>query len=132
MEWFEAVKAVIDRAATDPSNPAINAPKVSGDQAMKLLFSASSLSQEAKSPLVVEGSDPLIQAKWIVEQDLVSVTPTYTGRLPQYGRLVGLTAEKVSIEIQVPKSDQTFVAHFPRIGYTIQREKGGNDTYARM
>ena len=129
MEWFESVKSALNASAADPSNPAAKPSKITGDEAMQALFSTSSASP---SKFTIDPSDPLIQAKWIAGGDVVTVTPTDTGKVPQLGRLAGLTADSVSISIQAPNSEKTFVGHFPRLGYSIQRVKGGSDIYARL
>lgn len=131
MEWFETVRAALHAAAADSSNPAAKPANLSGDEAARILMSTEPTSAQY-SRLSVDSSDPLLAAGWVSAADIVSVTPIDRWKAPQLGRLMGLSAERVSILIQVPKSERTFVGHFPRIGYTIERVKGGNDVYARL
>jgi len=92
------------------------------------------LSSPALQPRTISGKvvkvdqyEPLVQSKWLSEGDFVSVTPTDTGTVPQFGQLVGLTSETVSLKIQPPASPKSFLGHFPRLGYSIKKnsEAGG-------
>ncbi|KAF8309684.1 hypothetical protein DL93DRAFT_2170239 [Clavulina sp. PMI_390] len=123
MEWVEAMRARTAVEIEDASNPAGKPPKMDKDTAAHYALNASPTGSLMGKKLFVDPAEPLIQAGWVSEGDAVSVTPTDSGRVPQFGTLVGLTAETVSIRIQMAGSQQSVVGHFPRLGYKIQREK---------
>lgn len=122
MEWVEVMKVRLDAASADKTNPAARPEKLGGDDAARVTLSAQPSQSVAGASLTVDPAEPLVQAKWLAPHDWVSVTPTDTGKVPQYGHLVGLTAEVVSIRVQPEGSQQTFIGHFPRLGYSVKRE----------
>lgn len=132
MAWVEAMKARLDAAAGDKANPATRPQKLDGDETMNITLSSPTTGSITGRLLKVDSAEPLVQAKWVAEGDLVSVTPTDTGKIPQYGRLVGLTAETVSIAIQPEGSQQSFVGHFPRLGYHVKRESASKSPSAKL
>ena len=124
MEWVEAVKNAIDTATADQSNPAATPGQMSGDTAAFIILSSPALQPRmiTGQEVRVDQSEPLVQSKWLSEGDIVSVTPTDTGKVPQFGQLVGLTPETVSLKIRPSGSLQTFLGHFPRLGYVVEKE----------
>jgi len=123
MEWVEAVKDAIDSATADQSNPAVKPEMIDGAAAVHVTLSSPGLRPRIISgkEVKVDQSEPLVQSKWLAEGDFVSVTPTDTGIVPQLGQLVGLTSETVSLKIQPPASQKSFLGHFPRLGYAIEK-----------
>lgn len=130
MEWFEAVREAIHAAMDDASNPAAKPPQLNGEEAARLIMSTPS--QPSQIQLAVDPSDPLVIAKLIEGGGQVTVTPTDTWKVPQSGRLVGLTAERVSISIQVPDSERAIIGHFPRLGYKIEKIQDAKDAVAKL
>lgn len=122
MEWVEVMKARLDAALADKANLGAHPEKLGGDDAARITLSSLPTNSVSGASLVVDPAEPLVQAKWIAQNDWVSVTPTDTGKVPQYGHLVGLTAETASIRVQPEGSQQTFIGHFPRLGYHVKRE----------
>jgi len=114
MEWLEAVEAAIKaEAGSFTSQPEV----LDSEDAAELILS----SPPTFLNVSVDKSDPLIKAGWVTEGDHVSVTPTDTGRIPQYGTLVGLTDKIIALRVEAPSSNKSLVAHFPRIGYTLKK-----------
>ena len=134
MEWVEAVQGAVSTAAADSSNPATTPEKMSGDTAAQIVLSSPTLRRRIiiKQEIAVDQSEPLVQNKWLSEGDIVTVTPTDTGRVPQVGRLVGLTSEVVSLHIQPPGSRQSFLGHFPRLGYVVSKESPTGGPKAKL
>lgn len=126
MEWVETIQALLDSGAKDPANPGTKASVISGDEAARIAVTSAASGLVDGKKVQVDTSDPLIKASWLKEGDAVEVTPTDTGRVPQLGRLEGLTSETVSIRIAVPAENgngegKTLMGHFPRIGYSVKR-----------
>jgi len=122
MQWFEAVDITLHAALKDPSNRASKSVVLDSATATDIISKAVS---NPTLKVQVDNTDPIIQAGWVKEGDWVSVTPNDTGKVPQLGILVGLSDEIVSLRVPIPESGgKSVMAHFPRIGYTIQREKG--------
>lgn len=118
MQWFEAVKAAIDASRSRNPN---QGQKISADEAAKLIFS----SPNSSTPIIDE-TDPTIQAKWLKKGDLVSITPTDTGRVPQDGILVGLSDTLMTIMIHPKEGGKDLLAHFPKVGYSLKKQKGSS------
>jgi len=122
MQWFEAVDITLHAALKDPSNRASKSVVLDSATATDIISKAVS---NPTLKVQVDNTDPIILAGWVKEGDWVSVTPNDTGKVPQLGILVGLSDEIVSLRVPIPESGgKSVMAHFPRIGYTIQREKG--------
>jgi hypothetical protein len=134
MEWVETVKDAIGVATADRSNPAATPEKMGGDTAMRIVLSSSTLRPRrvVGQKVTVDQSEPLVQSKWLSEGDIVAVTPIDTGRVPQVGRLVGLTSEAVSLKIQPSGSPQSFFGHFPRLGYVVKKESPTGGPSAKL
>jgi len=121
MRWYEAVDAAYHVALKDPSNKASKSVQLDSATAKDIISNAVS---KPTLKVQVDKSDPLFQAGWVKEGDWVSVTPNDTGKVPQMGILVGLTDKVVSLRVPIPGIEgRSLIAHFPRIGYTIHREK---------
>lgn len=81
----------------------------------------------------IDPQDPLMLNKG----ELIEVVPTDSGVLnPQRGRLVGLEAKRVVVEVDVPGKGEegagkTVRVWFPRINYSITKV-GGHEEKARI
>jgi len=116
MEWVEAVDATIKAEA---GNPASKTETLDDGKAAELIFSSAPTSLNVG----VDKLNPMVKAGWLAEGDLVSVTPTDTGRIPQYGTLVGLSDDIIALRVQAPSGDKSLVGHFPAIGYSVKKNK---------
>jgi len=134
MKWVEAVKDAINAATADQSNPAVKPEMIDGAAAVHATLSSPALRPRTISgeEVKVDQSEPLVQSKWVSEGDFVSVTPTDTGMVPQFGQLVGLTSETVSLKIQPPASQKSFLGHFPRLGYAIKKDSAVGGLGAKL
>lgn len=123
MEWVETIQALLDAGAKDSKNFGAKAEVISGEDAARIALTSSNSGVVSGTKVQVDKEDPLVKANWLMHGDVVEVTPTDTGRVPQLGRLEGLTSETVSIRIAAPEG-KTLVGHFPRIGYSVKRASG--------
>lgn len=122
MEWMEAIRAVLDTAHADETNPGTHPAELDSDTAAELTLSAPATGTINGESLKIDPAEPIVKANWFAKGDWVSVTPTDVGKIPQVGRLVGITAETVSIIVRpTNNSQQSSTMHFPRLGFTVTK-----------
>ena len=67
-----------------------------------------------------DADEPLLVAKWLKVGDMVQVTPTDNGKVPQKGKLLGLDTQRVVIEV-VGREGRPCRVHAPRLGFSVHK-----------
>jgi hypothetical protein len=119
LNWIAAIRSAIVVAKKTAPNVGVP-PKISSSDASRLIHAASPIvaKSDPKEPLLVSAG----VGGWLKLGDKVEVAPNDTGMKPaQRGTLVGLDAQRVSIEVKV--GGGSCRVHAPRLGFTVGVEK---------
>ncbi|KAI5476787.1 hypothetical protein MNV49_007302 [Pseudohyphozyma bogoriensis] len=124
--WMKRIDELVKDVKEDPKTPKVTV--LTGVTAARIIHAAASHYALAASG---DPNDPLLYSAGVGGTlefgEMVEVAPEDTGRLPvQEGRLVGLDAEQVVVEVEGRErgEDGRFGVcrvHAPRLGFTVQR-----------
>ncbi|KDN43100.1 hypothetical protein K437DRAFT_257624 [Tilletiaria anomala UBC 951] len=87
---------------------------IKAEEAAEFIKSAPKLASTEPAFVSFNDEDPLVVAGWVKKGAQVKCTPTDTGKIPQLGKLVGLTSSRATLELS-----SGVHAHFPRIDYSL-------------
>lgn len=115
LDWMSAIRVAIGEAIK--VHPTSGVPtKISADEGAALVTSAS-----VDDSIRTDADEPLLLAGWLKLQDVVEVTPTDTGKVPQVGKLVVLNRQRAVVEVET--SEGKCRVHVPRLGFSIAKKK---------